>query len=144
MFGVYNIPFMVQDVRMGLEDAFENVNSAQRQDYLPEGSEELGDAPPSPSLSRASTSADVSSIEKSDMELVPVVSERSPEFPTLALTVSQFAMIKALDDVGFRKYPVHIHKSSHSHAAIIVRHARPAFDDGKVVVQHWLEKDFKI
>ena len=144
LFGVYQIPFMVQDVRMGLEDAFENVNSAQRQDYLPQGSEELADAPLSPSLSRASTSDDATSIEKSDTELVPVVSERSPEFPTLALTVSQFAMIKALDDVGFRKYPVHIQKSRHSHAAIIVRHDRPAFDDGKVVVQHWLEKDFRI
>ena len=144
LFSVYHFPFMAQDVRIGLEDAFENVNSAQRQDYLPEGSEELVDAPPSPALSRASTSADVSSIEKSETELVPVVSERPPELPTLALTVSQFAMIKALDDVGFRKYPVHIQKSRHSHAAIIVRHAKPAFDDGKVVVQHWLEKDFKI
>ena len=143
-FGVYHIPFMVQDVRVGLEDVFENVNAAQKQDYLPEGSEELADAPPSPSLSRASTSADISVNEKSDTELVPLVSERSPEFPTLALTTSQFAMIKALDDVGFRKYPVHIHKSTHSHAAIIVRHARPQFDEGKVVVQHWLERDFKI
>ena len=143
LFDVYHFPFMVQNMRVGLEDAFENVNSSQRQDYLPEGSEELAEAPPSPSISRTST-ADMSMNEKSDTELVPVVSERPPEFPTLALTASQFAMIKALDDVGFRKWLVHIHKSSHSHAAIIVRSSRAAFDDGKVVVRHWLEEDFRI
>jgi Putative serine esterase (DUF676) len=144
LFGVYQFPLMVQDMRVGLEDAFENVNSAQRQDYLPEGSEEIAEAPPSPTISRASTAADVSVAEKSESELIRVISERSPEFPTLALTPAQFAIIKSLDDVGFRKYPVHIHKSSHSHAAIIVRYARRAFDEGKVVVRHWLEQDFKI
>jgi hypothetical protein len=53
-------------------------------------------------------------------------------------------MIKALDDVGFRKYPVHIHNSSHSHAAIIVRNTRGAFEEGKLVVAHWLKEEFKI
>jgi Putative serine esterase (DUF676) len=142
--GFAHIPYMVQDMRLGLEDAFGNVNSAQKQEYLPEGSEELTEMPPSPSISRASTSADVSVSEKIDIELIKVASERSPEFPTLALTPAQFAMVKALDDVGFRKYPVHIHKSSHSHAAIIVRKPRSTFDEGKVVVRHWLEQDFKL
>ena len=146
LFGVYQIPFMVQDMRLGLEDAFENMNSSQRQDYLPEGSEELANNPPSPTISRTSTAPDLTN-EKSDDSLVhvsSVSSERAPEFPTLALTADQFAIINTLDDVGFTKYPVHIHKSTHSHAAIIVRHPRGAFDDGKVVVQHWLEKDFRI
>jgi len=53
-------------------------------------------------------------------------------------------MIKALDDVGFRKYPVYIHKSSHSHAAMIVRTPRAAFEEGKVVIKHWLENEFDI
>ena len=53
-------------------------------------------------------------------------------------------MIKALDDVGFRKYPVHIHKSSHSHAAIIMRHNRSSFEEGKLVVAHWLKEEFRI
>ena len=130
---MYRIPF--QDVRVGFEDAFENVNSAQRQDYLPEGSEELADMPPSPTLSRQSTT-DSLALEKTNT--------RTPDFPTLALTPAQFAMIKALDDVGFRKYPVHIHKSTHSHAAIIVRTARAAFEEGKTVVKHWLEKEFRM
>jgi hypothetical protein len=133
---MYRIPMMVQDMRVGLEDAFENVNSAQRQDYLPEGSEEMADVPPSPTLSRKST-IDTISLEKTE-------TERAPDFPTLALTPAQFGMINALDEVGFRKYPVYIHKSTHSHAAIIVRTARAAFDEGKIVVKHWLEKEFRI
>lgn len=136
-FGAYRIPYLVQDMRVGLEDAFENVNSAQKQDYLPEGSEEMAERPSSPLLTRSKTAESVVS-EKSD------VTSRQPDFPTLALTPDQFAMISALDNVGFRKYPVHIHKSSHSHAAIIVRTARAAFEDGKLVVKHWLSEEFQV
>ncbi|RMZ79937.1 hypothetical protein DV738_g2980, partial [Chaetothyriales sp. CBS 135597] len=55
-----------------------------------------------------------------------------------------FAAIKSLDHVGFKKFPVYIHKSSHSHAAIIVRTSRAAFEEGKLVVKHWLEKEFNL
>lgn len=147
-FGVYRIPYMVREMRVGLEDAFENMNSAQEQEYLPEGSQELastcGSAPSSPYLSRLD---DLLEPEKSDTDSLkkePLTSERPPDFPTLALTSDQFAMIKSLDDVGFRKYPVHISKSSHSHAAIIVRAPRSAFEEGKVVVKHWLDNEFHI
>ncbi|EXJ54435.1 hypothetical protein A1O7_09774 [Cladophialophora yegresii CBS 114405] len=140
-FGLYKIPWMVQDMRIGLEDAFENVNAAQQQEYLPEGSEEIADAiVESPALSSAAFAKSTESLlsEKSESDQAPLA-ERSQSFPTLALTTAQFAMIKALDDVGFRKYPVYIHKSSHSHAAIIVRFPRAAFEEGKVVVKHWLD-----
>ena len=60
------------------------------------------------------------------------------EFPMLALTPDQFAMIDALDNVGIKKYPVHIHEARHSHAAIIVRMQRDTFREGKIVVRHWL------
>lgn len=146
-FGMYRIPYMVQNMRVGLEDAFENVNSAQRQEYLPEGSEELADAPPSPSASASNSCVEPLLLEKSDagrLRKGSTASERPPEFPTLALTAAQFSMIKTLDDVGFRKYPVYIHKSTHSHAAIIVRHARAAFDEGKLVVKHWLDEEFQL
>ena len=63
-----------------------------------------------------------------------------PEISTLALTSSQFAMIDALDGVGFDKFPVHIHDARHSHAAIIVRMQRESFREGKIVVRHWLER----
>ncbi|PGH02582.1 hypothetical protein AJ79_07586 [Helicocarpus griseus UAMH5409] len=68
----------------------------------------------------------------------------APEFPTLALTPLQFAIIDSLNSIGFRKYPVHIHKARHSHAAIIVRMPKKNFDEGKIVVRHWLETEFRI
>jgi len=150
-FSSYRGAILVQDVRQAVEDAFENVNSAQRQEYLPDGSEEMAHVsselqnPSNESLPDSMNAP--SSLEKSELvSLVKTTShqDRHPEFSTLALTPAQFAMIKALDDVGFRKYPVHIHKSSHSHAAIIVRHSRGAFEEGKIVVRHWLKEEFKI
>ena len=63
-------------------------------------------------------------------------------FPTLALTPAQFTMISNLDAVGFTKYPVHIHKSSHSHAAIIRRSDRSWMAEGEIVIRHWLEESF--
>ncbi|EXJ82416.1 hypothetical protein A1O3_06229 [Capronia epimyces CBS 606.96] len=147
-FGMYRIPYMVREMRVGLEDAFENVNSAQEQEYLPEGSEEIATGVASSSVSTlANASSESLSSEKTDIDVTnkdKSIAERSPDFSTLALTSMQFAMIKALDDVGFRKHPVYIHKSSHSHAAIIVRAPRPAFEEGKIVVQHWLDNEFHI
>ncbi|GAB7340270.1 hypothetical protein MBLNU457_6732t1 [Dothideomycetes sp. NU457] len=60
-------------------------------------------------------------------------------FPTLALTKEQFEMIDHLDDLGITKYCVHISKVRHTHAAIIVRSDRWGFDQGKIVVSHWIE-----
>lgn len=51
-------------------------------------------------------------------------------------------MVQALDNVGWRKYPVYIHKVRHSHAAIIVRIDKPSFDEGRVVLRHWLDEEF--
>lgn len=150
-FSGYRVPMMVQDVRQAVEDAFENVNSAQQQEYLPDGSEEMAEGP---AITRSESNesllegaAEPSPSEKTEfLTLLKTTSqsERHREFATLALTLDQFGMIKALDDVGFRKYPVYIHKSSHSHAAMIVRHRRGAFEEGKVVVKHWLKEEFKI
>ena len=147
-FSMYKIPYMVQNMRAGLEDAFENVNAAQEQEYLPDGSEEMAETPISSTTDLAASGLLTGSArsEKLDSKVLHKESatDRFPECPTLALTSAQFAMIKALDDVGFRKYPVHIHKSTHSHAAIIVRHPKPALDEGKIVVKHWLETEFKL
>ena len=150
-FSGYRVPLLVQDAQQAIEDAFENVNSAQRQEYLPDGSEEMTQV--ENESQQAFHESLLDSLAESDpsekTEIVPLVKttsrqERQPEFSTLALTPAQFAMIKALDDVGFRKYPVHIHKSTHSHAAMIVRSARDAFEEGKIVVAHWLKEGFEI
>ena len=152
-FRTYRVPLMVQGVRQVVEDAFENVNAAQRQDYLSLGTEELAEIDSNASQNQIGVTANgfdknVESVpsEKSlrDSDVSSETAKlRSPDFPTLALSNEQFMMIKALDDVGFRKYRVWIHKSRHSHAAIIVRDDRGSFDEGKVVVKHWLQEEFQ-
>lgn len=144
----YRISWMVQDMRAGIEDVFEATNAAQEQEYLREGSEELAEGDSSSAMSEERAV----SMQGTDLEKVPsntlrrqsTATGRASDIPTLALTSAQFAMIKALDDVGFRKFPVHIHNSTHSHAAMIVRTNRKAFDEGKIVVKHWLEQAFNI
>jgi Putative serine esterase (DUF676) len=154
-FGGYRVPYFIQDVQQAVEDAYENVNAAQSQEYLPDGSEEMAEGMTTPQTSTASLPSSLAdhsttslTSEKSETatltEAGKDVFHRSPDFPTLALTPAQFAMIKSLDECGFRKFPVYITKSHHSHAAIIVRIAKPSFDEGKVVIRHWLKENFKI
>jgi hypothetical protein len=143
-FGSYRIPYFVQDMRAGLEDAFENVNSAQQQEYLDEGTEELtSPSPPGSPINNRSSESLLSEKDGAPVQLTRTLSLASSNFPTLALTPAQFSMIKNLDEVGWRKYPCHITKSTHSHAAIIVRiPGRKAFEEGKAVVRHWLKEEF--
>lgn len=106
------------------ERVFDRLNANQGQDYLP--------TPPSEDEERFSKS------EHSGSKF-----QGQEKFPTLALTSDQFYMIEGLDGVGFTKYPVHISKVRHTHAAIIVRTNRWGFDEGKVVVGHWV-KHFEV
>lgn len=106
------------------ERVFDRLNTNQGQDYLP--------TPPSEDEERFSKSEHPGSKFKGQ-----------EKFPTLALTSDQFYMIEGLDGVGFTKYPVHISKVRHTHAAIIVRTNRWGFDEGKVVVGHWV-KHFEV
>lgn len=143
--GSYRIPLMVGNARSALEGAFENVNARQGQQYLPErasdespegtlfdGQQQDGQAEKIyPTASRTSSDGKRTSSARS-------------EFPTLALTPEQFEMVRALDEVGFRKYRVHIHKGRHTHAAMIVRNQKASFDEGKIVVRHWLDEEFEV
>lgn len=140
----YRISWMVQDMRAGFENMLEAANSAHRQEYLTESSEQ-DSADTSISSSGGETMSGTDNLEKhtsTSLRRRSTNGEHSPDFPTLALTSAQFGMISALDKVSFKKYGVHIHNSSHSHAALIVRSNRKAFAEGKVVVQHWLDKSF--
>lgn len=143
--GSYRIPLMVENARSALEGAFENVNARQGHQYLPEtasdgslegtlfdGQQQDGQAEKIYHTA-SSTSSDVKG-----------TSSARSEFPTLALTPEQFEMVRALDEVGFRKYRVHIHKVRHTHAAMIVRNQKPSFDEGKIVVRHWLDEEFEV
>ncbi|KAF1829625.1 lipase/serine esteras-like protein [Decorospora gaudefroyi] len=135
-YGRYRIPLMINAARREAEDMFENANNAQGQDYLSAGNEEVASPtqPTSPRWTRSSSS-------RSDVNFLQDQKEgMALEFPTLALTQDQFKMIEALDTVGFRKHPVYIHKHRHSHAAIVVRIDKSSFDEGRVVIKHWLER----
>lgn len=140
----YRISWMVQDLRAGFENMMEAANSAHQQEYLPEGSGEDSKGT-SVSSSENEAMSGTDNLEKhasTSLRRRSTNGEQSPDFPTLALTSEQFGMISALDKVGFKKYGVHIHKSNHSHAALIVRSNRKAFEEGKVVVKHWLDRSF--
>lgn len=134
--GNYRVP-LITDMRGAVEDVYENLNSAQSNEYLVDGTEEedgVHEPPRSPILERAQAFSKIDKPEKS----------RNVDVPTLALAPYQFRMINALDSVGWHKYPVFIHKVNHSHAAIIVRVDKPSFDEGRVVLRHWLDKEFTL
>ena len=140
--GSYRIPLMVENARSAMEGAFENINAGQGQQYLPVGDSDDSDT--SNSVTQDKRRAEKSRTN-STSSILKRTSSRRDDFPTLALTPDQFAMVQALDDVGFRKHRVHIHKARHSHAAIIFRHqARKGLEEGTVVARHWLAEEFEI
>ena len=123
-FDIYRIPYMLESV----------LNSKDVEDHLTEGETAEIDAamaserheqgrPPSPVLYRTRS---------------------RPDFPVLALDPRQFRMIETLNEVGWKKFPVHISKVRHSHAAIIVRRKGSSFDEGWVVIKHWLDNEFEL
>ena len=143
--GRYRIPLMVENARSAMEGAFEHVNARQVQQYLP------GTASDDRREGKISDGQQQNGHAEKDMQSgnrtssdFQRTSSAGSEFPTLALTAEQFEMVRALDEVGFRKYRVHIHTVRHTHAAIIVRSEKPSFDEGKVVVRHWLDEEFEI
>jgi len=130
--GGYRIPLMINGVRKEVEDMYENVNNANEQEYL-SGDEELAQKTTPLHKKSSGSSADVDSMEEQKIG-------HAVEFPTLALTSDQFAMIESLNDVGFKKHPVYIHKHRHTHAAIIRRMEKDGFEEGRMVVKHWLSE----
>ncbi len=162
----YRAPLLIS-MRGAVEETYENLNSAQDNEYLPSGNEEeaLDSDPPTSTWrdrsespigngaesetsplekpgSSPSRSPSVDSINAADDPVRPP--SRSLDVPMLALTPDQFAMIHALDNVGWRKYPVYIHKNRHSHAALIVRMNKRSFSEGFIVLRHWLDEEFLI
>jgi hypothetical protein len=130
--GAYRFPLLITGIQEAVDDVYKNVNSAQSHEYLEEGTEEevLLGGPSSLCILQADDS-------KSTLF-------HQPDIPTLALSSSQFDMIQSLDNLGWHKFPVHIHKHRHSHAAIIVRKDKPSFDEGRIVIHHWLGEEFMI
>ena len=141
--GSYRIPLMVDNARNAMEGAFGNMNAGQRQAYLPIADTNDSDPDTENDDVDAEETRIPSKTRSNSLTLsLKRTSSRRDDFPTLALTPEQFAMVEALNEVGFRKHRVHIHKVRHSHAAIIVR--KKGLDEGKVVMRHWLKEEFEI
>ncbi|RDL39174.1 uncharacterized protein BP5553_03514 [Venustampulla echinocandica] len=143
--GNYRVPLLIAGMREAVEDVYENLNSAQNHEYLVPGTEEEAAQEPCSPITEQPSSSLPDSPTKILKHRAPEKLEPHPhELPTLALAPFQFRMIQALDNVGWRKYLVYIHKVRHSHAAIIVRTQKPSFDEGRVVLSHWLDEEFII
>ncbi|KAJ4306240.1 hypothetical protein N0V88_001038 [Collariella sp. IMI 366227] len=141
----FRVNLWIKEIREAVEGAYENLNSSQGHEYLDDGSsleEEEGHE-----VSPVSGDDDEEDDEwESDRELLALERKQSRQemFPTLALAPYQFVAIQALDRLKWRKYPVWIHNHRHSHAAIIVRMDKPGFDEGRVVLRHWVTEEFLV
>lgn len=125
----YRVNLWINEIREAVEGAYENLNSSQDQQYL--------------GLSEDDDDHTNESDGEETRGLLALERKQShPHFPTLALAPYQFHAIQALDKLGWRKYPVWIHKAMHSHAAILVRMERTGFAEGWVVLRHWAKDEF--
>ncbi|CCE86355.1 Piso0_004839 [Millerozyma farinosa CBS 7064] len=78
----------------------------------------------------------------SSSELKNLNGERINDF-RLNLTEYEKYVIKELNTLKWNKYPVFIRKTKASHAAIIVRHGDPAFEEGITAVNHFVREAFQ-
>ena len=128
--GRYRIP-LLEEAQAAQDRAYEHVAADQSAEYLP--------TPPPESMTASRRSSGSSTTSAKKLARRESRKETS-EFPILALTEEQFQMIENLDELGFEKFPVHISKHRHTHAAIVVRIQKDVFAEGKVVVAHWAGK----
>jgi hypothetical protein len=116
----------VEGIRERAEEVFERVNADHKQQYLID--DDTGDH-----------ADERITLNNRPLDVDSFTTVGKMEFPTLALAPSQFHMIKELNAIGWTKYPVHINRVSHSHAAIIVRMNRDSFSEGRLVIGHFLD-----
>ncbi|KAI9695750.1 MAG: hypothetical protein M1820_008422 [Bogoriella megaspora] len=146
-----SIPLMARGMQRSVEGVYERIEATTRQDTLSGTAESVNEdeeddesESDKPLLERDNDSAkDVHMNGKTangtNGYSIHHSKSKDTDFPVLALTPDQFAMVDALDKVGFTKYRVWIHEARHSHAAIILRMSRESFREGKVVVGHWVD-----
>ncbi|KAF3490750.1 lipase/serine esterase [Arthroderma uncinatum] len=148
-YNTYRVPLIMEGFRNAVEDMYETANAAQKPEYISnpvpeEGPHGASSEYPNSTQPERAEAASTSKEPHQCADNTTTHEEGDAPFPTLALTTAQFRIIDNLDSVGFRKYPVYIHQVRHSHAAIIVRMPRESFKEGKIVVRHWIEEEFRI
>ncbi|KAF5246561.1 hypothetical protein FANTH_6811 [Fusarium anthophilum] len=117
----YRLPLCIKEMREEVGQAYEVLNSSRKNQYLP------------------ALSSENDLVYNVEGRKLPKKERRmsTPGQPTLALTPYQFETIENLDAAGWRKFPVHIQKHRHSHAAIVVRMDKESFVDGWVILKHF-------
>ncbi|KAJ5953152.1 hypothetical protein N7454_000048 [Penicillium verhagenii] len=142
LFGKYKVPLLVRDMQHVMDEVFESANARQEPAYLSSSDLEASDSHEK-NTGKGIKSNSFNSDSSTDYESSQAgyVASQSPK---LALTPGQFDIIDSLNDVGFRKYPVYIHKHRHSHAAIVHRIQKDSHSEGKLVMKHWLDNGFVV
>ena len=162
--GSYRLPFLIENAKGAMEGAIEKLgpkrtitadnanqeiaseSAPSEEDYIDVKKTISGDTSTNPSSHTSSSSSTVSpKYFRKTLKQIPHLHRPGHQGRRFALSPEQMSMIESLDDLGFKKYRVHITKVRHSHAAIIVRiPSRTAFQEGKVVLRHWLDEEFEI
>ena len=125
----YRTPLLLEEARSLGDRVYRNLAPDQGEDYLPT-------PPPEEEIQEQDHSSKGGvMVEKSKR----AGKSHDTKFPTLALAPEQFEMIENLNNVGWTKYPVHITKVRHSHAAIVVRSNRSGMEQGNIVLTHWTD-----
>ncbi|OAQ98621.1 hypothetical protein LLEC1_02094, partial [Akanthomyces lecanii] len=124
----YRVPLLIKELRGEVESAYEALNNSQGQEYLGEDDDEDDED---------------EAMNAEDRQMLTRERRLSqPTQPTLALAPCQFDMIRNLDTLGWRKYPVWIHRTGHAHGAIIARIDKRKYDEGFIVLGHYAENEF--
>ncbi|KAK9450982.1 putative serine esterase-domain-containing protein [Limtongia smithiae] len=79
--------------------------------------------------------------DSNDESLLNLEQKPYDYIPPLELSDGQLQMIRSLNTVSWKKFPVHITKTKAAHAAVIVRHMDwKGMEEGEVVIRHWLRE----
>ncbi|EHK25646.1 uncharacterized protein TRIVIDRAFT_55025 [Trichoderma virens Gv29-8] len=124
----YRVPILIKSLREEVEHVYEALNNSQNQEYLADEDED--------------EETGMNAEDRSTMARERRLS--IPTQPTLALAPCQFEMIRSLNSLKWRKYPVWIQNDRHTHAAVIVRFEKKTFNEGWVILRHFAGEEFLI
>ncbi|KAK1255343.1 hypothetical protein MKX08_009338 [Trichoderma sp. CBMAI-0020] len=122
----YRVPILIKEFREEVEHVYEALNNSQHQEYLADEDEDE---------ETGMNAEDRSTMARERRMSIPTQ-------PTLALAPCQFEMIRSLNSLKWRKYPVWIQKDRHTHAAVIVRFEKKTFNEGWVILRHYAGQEF--
>ena len=132
----YRIPLMIEEARNTLGAALSRTNTRDGVVQIPDDQ----------STSQFQEASDEKTCTPSH-EITPSAGPTNKSnSPILALTPTQFEIIDSLNQLSWRKFPVHIQKVRHTHAAIVVRMEDKwrGFDEGRHVARHWIDEVFEV